>query len=697
MTNLKKQIFTVFALAVSITAILSIAVFSGLFSGINQKLTDSLYTYNKPSEDIIIVAIDDKTTMPAPFGFGRFSHWDRNNYAVALENLNKDNPKVIAFDLLFNNSTKIIKTEDLQKFTAELITLKNNKEKLEAYEKYIAENSDPARNQSDLHFAKTLKKSENTIIAMAAEGNNRVLPLPIFQKSAASVAHVNAHHDSDGILRRIAPYFTDITEKQVDSLAFAVAKAFLNPQTPPEPPLYDNKMLINYFADPFGYKMIPFIDVAKGEVPTGTFTDKIVLVGITSFKEVQDKVLTPRSNELPMPGVEVHANAIQTILDGKFLQPQSRTALLITIATLVLALTFGFTFLNITLSLILAVIALFGYFFAAHFFYEKGLILNIVYPFIAILLTFLASWVYRYFIADRKKHEITSAFGHYVSKDLVNEISKNPDLVKLGGEKRIVTVFFSDIENSTAYSEQIEIASWVAQINEYFTAMEAVIKKNGGTLDKYEGDAIMGFFNAPIYQPNHVQMALLTALQMESVLQKLHAKWQKESKPLIKFRIGINTGEALVGNFGSTDRFDYTVMGDTVNTASRLESSTNKTYGTRLICAGFENLIQPDERKQFLLRELDTVLLPGKKEPVKIYEILGISQNFTKTQQDILENYSQGLSLYRSSDYQAALTYFQKLPFDTPSQIIAARCQKLLNGEKIPNLDEQMIFKIAQK
>ena len=153
----------------------------------------------------------------------------------------------------------------------------------------------------------------------------------------------------------------------------------------------------------------------------------------------------------------------------------------------------------------------------------------------AIVLTFLASWVYKYTIADKKKREMKSAFGHYVSKKLVDEISKNPDMVKLGGEKREVTVFFSDIKDSTKISEKMDTEIWVAQMNEYFTMMESVIKQLGGTIDKYEGDAIMGFFNAPIPQENHVILAHITALEMKKALGRLHQKWEKESKPLLEF------------------------------------------------------------------------------------------------------------------------------------------------------------------
>lgn len=233
-----------------------------------------------------------------------------------------------------------------------------------------------------------------------------------------------------------------------------------------------------------------------------------------------------------------------------------------------------------------------------------------------------------------------NVFGHYVSKELVEQISNNPDLVKLGGEKKEVTVFFSDIQNSTTLSEQIAIEEWVKQINEYFTAMERIVMQSGGTLDKYEGDAIMAFWNAPLDQPDHVTRGYLAALTMIKVLNQLHAKWQQEGKPAINIRIGINTGPALVGNFGSENRLDYTVMGDTVNTASRFESSANKTYNTQ-ICVG--GITEQNRPAGMVLRELDRVLLPGKKEAVVIFELVCSANEYTPALEQVVMTYQKGL------------------------------------------------------
>lgn len=207
----------------------------------------------------------------------------------------------------------------------------------------------------------------------------------------------------------------------------------------------------------------------------------------------------------------------------------------------------------------------------------------------------------------------------------------------------------------------------------------------------------MGFWNAPLTQENHVALAYVGILEMKKALKTLHEKWEKEGKALLEFRVGINTGEAIVGNFGSVDRFDYTAMGDTVNTASRLESSANKTYGTSIIVAGFEKNASGEELSRVIMRELDNVLLPGKNEPIKLYELLCLSENLTQEIKNLIKIYATGLDAYKNRNWQLAIDNFRLLENDLPSKIMLARCQKLQNQEKIDGLDENMTFRIFNK
>ncbi len=696
---LNNRILASIAIGTFITFIISAAFLFGFFRMTNLKLTDSQYTLNDPSQDIVIIAIDEKSTQPQPQGLGRYSQWSRENHIKLLSVLQKEQAKAITFDILFNKPTETIPLETISVFKNGLSANLSQEDKLKAYDDFLNSNSSSLRNPVDQAFADKLNEFKNIVLIFLAnpdDAANSILPLKKFSKNAA-LGNYFAKLDEDGILRKVQPIFKDGTTD------FAVQSAMkylgVTDVEKLNLPTEDSQMNVNFFAPPFGYKMISFVDVLNGKFAQDAFKNKIVLIGVTSFKENEDRVLTPRDNATPMPGIEFRANEIQTIIEGKFLTNQSTGATIFTIAIISIGLAIALNYLGILLSILVTFASILLYIFTSHVFYKNGLLVNMLYPFVAIIFTYLTSWIYKYFIADRKKRELKSAFGHYVNEELVDQISKNPDMVKLGGEKKIVTVFFSDIKDSTAHSEKTPIELWISQVNEYFTVMGNVLKKSGGTLDKYEGDAIMGFWNAPISQQDHILRAYACAIGMRKALVNLHAKWAQEGKALIEFRIGINTGEALVGNFGSADQFNFTVMGDTVNTASRLESAANKAYGTKMIVAGFENA-----NVNFTIRELDTVYLPGKKEPVKLFELICLASEATPEIQNLVKTYNQGLAAYRCKDFATAITSFTAIQTtlpsfktDNPTQILLSRCQKLQAGEKIAELDEQMIFRIQNK
>jgi len=681
-----------------ITAILSV---SKVFVGFESIFLDSLFTLDDPSKEIVIVAIDDVSTMPAPEGLGRFNEWSRSYYSEMLESLKIEQPKVVAMDLIFDKPTVTLRTDDVRLLDYKMNKAVDIEDQITEVRDFINTYSSSKLNPVDLEFADTLEGIGNMVLAgfINFEDNKLNKPLDKFLQGA-TVAFVNVDlEDNQKYTKSFQNYYVESEANTYDSFALAVAKLYLDEDKIEIPVNGGGQMYINYFGDPYSYQMVPFVDVVNGDFPEGFFKDKIVLVGLTSERSIQDTVLTPRSNSTPMPGVEAHANAIQTIIEKKFLVEQGTAGQMLTVLGLALVLTFVFTRFGIVVSTVTLFASLGLYYGAAHFFYRQGLLINIVNPMLTIVLTYIAAWVYRYFVADKGKRQIKSAFGHYVSKELVEEISKNPDQVKLGGEKRVVSVLFSDLKNSTGISEKMEITAWVSQINEYFTLMETVIQKMGGTLDKYEGDAIMAFWNAPLSQGDHVLRAFAAALEMKKALRDvLYPRWQVQGKPLIEIRVGINVGEAIVGNFGSVNRFDYTVMGDTVNTASRLESSANKAYGTELMVAGFQQHMTTEQMKAFVFREIDRVLLPGKESVVQLYELMCFTKDFNVEKQAVLQAYLQGLQAYYGRDFATALRFFESLPGDAAARTMVARCKALLGGTPLPNLrQEDMAFAIVGK
>jgi adenylate cyclase len=284
--------------------------------------------------------------------------------------------------------------------------------------------------------------------------------------------------------------------------------------------------------------------------------------------------------------------------------------------------------------------------------------------------------VYHYVTEERERKKLKGAFEHYVAPEVVNEIVKHPEKLNLGGERRVLTVLFSDLRGFTAISERIGSHALVELLNEYFTAMTDMVLQHRGTLDKYIGDSIMAFYGAPIEQEDHPVRACYTALDMVKHLKNLQDGWSARNLPQLSMRIGIHTGEMIVGNIGSTTRFNYTVMGDAVNLASRLEG-LNKAYGTEILIG--ESTAQLVEQS-VLLREIDTVQVVGKEQGVHIYEPLArAGTSLAPKQEKAFSSYAAGLEAYRDRRWAEALELFKEAltlwPEDGPSRTMADRCQ----------------------
>jgi len=253
---------------------------------------------------------------------------------------------------------------------------------------------------------------------------------------------------------------------------------------------------------------------------------------------------------------------------------------------------------------------------------------------------------------------------------------KDPSKLKLGGDKKQLTVLFSDIRGFTTIAEQLSPEGLVHLLNEYLTAMTDIVFKYDGLLDKYIGDAIMAVYGAPLDQPDHALRACRTALEMLHTLKKLQAKWSAEEKPYVNIGVGVNTGDMVVGNMGSQMRFDYTVMGDSVNLSSRLEG-INKEYGTNIVISEFTYAIVKDE---LYCRELDAVRVKGKKLPVKIYELL-CERKDAEQCRPFVELFEAGVAKYKQALWDEAIAAFQKVfdakPDDPPAKLYITRCQEL--------------------
>jgi len=447
-------------------------------------------------------------------------------------------------------------------------------------------------------------------------------------------------------------------------------------------------------------RALPASAVLTGLVPQEWFQDMIVLIG-AGYEDNTDAYRTPfyssRFDYAMTPGVEIHANALSTILSGKTIQFLSVTQSFFVILFSCLILLLVERRFNIMTSGIVLIIFCSGYLILSFIIFEKkDLALPIVPFLLGLILAYILMAIYRSLTEGRQKRWIKNAFQMYLSPEFVNILLKKPDLLFLGGVEQELTILFSDLQGFTTLSEGMLPAELVALLNEYLDGMTRILLAHGGTLDKYEGDAIMAFWGAPVEQPDHAIMAVKAAVEMSKFSENLSRKFQEEGRPSIKTRIGINTGKAIVGNIGSERRFNYTIIGDEVNLASRLEGA-NKQYGTYLMISHATSVLLKDS---FPVRELDMLRVKGKEKPVKVYEVLGPSGEAYEVKiKEMLQLYDQGLSAYTKRAWKEAHDRFEQalaiIPNDGPSLTYMDRCRYFM--EKPPEDDWDGVFSLKAK
>jgi adenylate cyclase len=384
-------------------------------------------------------------------------------------------------------------------------------------------------------------------------------------------------------------------------------------------PTDDNgRISVNYRGPGKAFPYIPAVDILDDRNHV-SLKDKFVLIG-GSATGLFDLVATPYANSYS--GVEVHATIIDNMINGDPFSHDIFTEIGWTYALIVMGglllslfLAYGGPLSGGIGGLVIILAVLFGNF---HLFFLKNMLVGVVYPFISFLVLFLAVSISNYFYEDRQKGFIQNAFGHYVSPRVVSQLIDNPEKLSLKGEQKNLTVLFSDIRGFTTISEQLSSEQLGLFMNEYLTTMSNCIIAHGGTVDKFIGDAIMAIWGAPLDDRDHAVHAVQAAMSMMVKLKETQQDYARRGLPVIDIGIGINTGIMSVGNFGSRERFDYTVMGDNVNLASRLEGA-NKDYGTNVIIS---ELTKQELGDKFFCRYIDRVRVKGKNKAVDIYEPL---------------------------------------------------------------------------
>jgi len=678
----------------------------------------------KDTADVIILEITQETHNGIPETWP----WPRSVFAKIIRNLNKAGVKAIGIDLVMSSSDRFSPENDSDFVSAIRengnVILGGKIEHLSGSVSITQTNEGINVQQSSVGYE--IKKIDENF-------NN------IYYIADSSIGIVNIVPDNDGVIRRYIPLDISPAGERVPKFGLAVLNKYLG--LPKDYtveiegsefllknisiPKYDNiSMLINYYGPDRTFPIYNFINVLDdseyftseeieydaeintwddpdyGLLHSGIFKDKIVLIGSTM---PEDKDMFPvsfskgeKKGDNILYGVEIHANAIQNILGRNFINTQPPYQEILTIIFFSLLAFYlsstlkdikvGKGFLIEVLNLFLIIGLLFLLRLISFYLFDNhNYLFRYTSSTLAVILGYFGSTAY-YFIAERKqKTMIKGMFTQYVSGTFVEELVADPDRLKLGGEKKELSVFFSDIAGFSTFSEKKTPEDLINFLNEYLSEMTKIVFDNNGTLDKYLGDAVMAFWGAPVPQSNHAFLACKSAILMQQRLKELQVKWEMEGETVIEARMGINTGEMVVGNVGGSQRFDYTVIGDNVNLSSRLEG-VNKEYGTKIIVSEstYEYI-----KNDFIHRELDFIIVKGKTRPVKIYELIAFADDsLTKERLEAYKFYAEGLNLYREKQFDKALEKFEKslelIPTDRASTVFVNR-SKLLKENPPPD------------
>ncbi len=679
------------------------------FEELDLKLSDIRFKYREkfeperiqPNKNIVIVAIDEKSINQ----IGRWP-WSRATIAELVNKFYEYDVKIAAFDITFSEE------ESLKADTAFSESLEVNENVVLGYffrDDSTQETDKKAlkiHNKSRINLVKFLKNYKNQPIR---NFDSVELNIPLIAENAAGFGFFNIIPDNDGIYRK-ALLVVNYNDSYYPSLNLESSSAFMDKQillTIADfgvsgiklnefliPVDENGRLLLNYYGEGGTFPVYSAVDVLNGTISKEKLENKFVFFGPTEIG-IADIRATPF--DPVSPGVEIQATAASNILDGNFLIKdgitQSIDLALIFFMTVLLSLVLIFT--TKTLVSFLVLILFLMVFIATNFYFFSRLnyMLSILFPAFSISLTYIIYEAYRNITVERKSKFLREAFNSYVSPDVVGQILKDPERLQLGGDRRKVTLLFSDIRGFTTLSESTDPEKLVTLLNEYLTPMTKIVMNNKGTLDKFIGDAVMAIYGAPVEQEHQALHACSSAIEMIKKLNEINKEWSENNLPNIDIGIGINTGEAVVGNMGADIRFDYTAIGDTVNLAARLEGQT-KYYGTNIIISestkqDLDKAMAENPDISFNIRELDLIKVKGKSKPIAVYQL--IVPNDSIDDKSVLDRYNLALSSYRDSKFKEALNLFESiigdLPDDTPSKLYTERCNHYIENPPPPDWD----------
>ena len=567
---------------------------------INLWFSDQLFTSEPPSPNIVIAGIDDSTFE----AYGRWADWSRSLHTQAIDNLSQAGAKVIGFDVIFTDTSP-----------------------------------------DDEMLAAAMAEADNVVLAMVGTQlvshagaeityDEFLLPTAPLEQVASNIGHANVIPDGDGTVRRL-PLIVGSSSGQIyPSLTLAALYRLFSMPLPQEYVLQNGaisllardipvdtsyRLRINFSADNANRPYLSYGDVIGGDFDPSLVNNRIVLIGMTATGEPDTWAIPTSASKVP--GVFIHAAAMDTILTERFLTEPGTTATLVIMLVLVGITAFALPRsgtryrkdiakgLGITAVVFIACLA--GGFLA----FDRGYILDLFYPLLLLPVVYVGNALYMVVAEQSDKRFVKELFGRYISPQIAREIVSRADVgdLRLGGEEREVSVLFADIRGFTQISEQLSPEAVVNMLNTYLSVVADAVVNHNGIVNKFAGDNIMAVWNAPQAQPEHALLAVRAAWEAQRKLAELR---QTDARSLpVQFGIGINTGVALAGNIGSAGRSEYTVIGDSVNTASRICSSTPAGE----VWIGAETYNQTKDHIEIC--ELEAQQVKGKSEPIKVYRV----------------------------------------------------------------------------
>ena len=679
------------------------------FGSLDARLHDFLFILRgsqKASDDIVIIDIDEKSLQQ----YHQWP-WSRDVVAKLIDILSESGAGIIGLDIVFAEKDSSSPSNIAKK-------LNINVDNLENYDEILAQsivkapliggyffnfemNSTKAPSIPAIFLEKGLSKAR-----YIPEPKGIVLNIDILQNAFYSSGFFNNTPDEGGIIRSV-PLIMRYHDMLYPSLALEMIRIYLqsskvyinNSEYGVHSLLIDTlsiptdrfaRMQVNFKGAGKSFTYISAADILNRDFNRSEIESKFILIG-TSAIGLSDLRATPFDDV--MAGVELHANVINTILEQNFLTKkldnESNDIMILIVSIILSALLFSLISEWLIMPII-SVLLFSMYKLNMYIFFELGLNINILFPLLGVLMSLFVVVLINYIFTNSQKKVLQKAFAKKVSPQVMNDIISHSQEGLLTPVEKEVSIFFSDIRSFTTISEKIGNPSrLIEMLNHYMTPMVDIIIKHNGTIDKFIGDAVMAYWNAPVDVKNHQDKAVISALEQLSALSKLNKFIQKKYDITIDIGIGIHSGNATVGEMGSDGRSDYTIIGDNVNLASRLEGLC-KPYGVKLIISEFT---KKGLKESYVIRDLDFVKVKGKTKPVKIFEVLAKGK-VPKELEEELRQYTKALELYREAHFSKAKHAFEALHVEYSNflySMYASRCQTL-DDEHISDFDGVFTF-----